>query len=56
MLTKGKKFILLIRHSPCYSYNPNVVGHHYTQSNTNNMNRTLALLPTTRDKHEWTIV
>jgi hypothetical protein len=56
MLTKGKKFILLIRHSLCYSYSPNVVGYNYTQSNTNNMNRTLALLPTTRDKHEWTIV
>ena len=32
------------------------IGHHYTQTNTNNVNKTWALLPTTGSKDEPNIV
>ena len=41
-------------------HNTLCVGYHYTQANTNNVNKTWALLPTTGDKdeprHLWKII
>ena len=36
--------------------NTTCVGHHYTQTNTNNINKTYALLHTTRGKYEPNVV
>ena len=38
------------------SKNTTQCGHHYTQTNTNNVNKTLTLLQTTGDKDELNIV
>jgi hypothetical protein len=35
-------------------HNTICVGHHYTQTNTNNVNKTWALLQTTEGKYDWT--
>jgi hypothetical protein len=37
-------------------HNTICVGHHYTQANTNNVNRTYALIQTTKGKDEPNIV
>ena len=37
-------------------HNTICVGHHYAQANTNNVNKTWALLQTTGGKDEWNII
>ena len=43
----GKQFLVLIGHSTCYSYSQDVVAHHSTQANKNNIQKRWALLQTT---------
>jgi len=45
-----------IRRRTKQKHNTICVGHHYTQINTNNVNKTWALLQTTRGKDEPNIV
>jgi hypothetical protein len=54
VLANGKQFLPLLRHLPGNSYIQDVLD--TTQINTNNINKTSALLQTTRGKDEPNIV
>ena len=53
---KGNQIWTIQRNWQHRAHNTICVGHHHTQANTNNVNKTLALLQTTGGKDEPNIV